>query len=109
MPATAEGEARIDEQRAPDLEVMDEQQAHRFLTELMSDLGAESGYEVRHEDFVMELPQSGERIRGREKRREFQGTYPAPRPCGCVGWFGRRFGWQRSSQTTAGKQSITYR
>jgi hypothetical protein len=73
-----EAEVRIDEQQAPDLEVMDEQQAQRFLTELMSDLGAESGYEVRHEDFVMELPQSGERIRSREKRQEFQGTYPDP-------------------------------
>jgi len=44
----------------------------------MSDLGAESGYEVRHEGFVMEMPQSGERIRGRERMREFQGAYPAP-------------------------------
>jgi hypothetical protein len=45
---------------------MDDQQARSFLEELMmSDLGAESGYEVRHEDFVMEMPQSGERIRGR--------------------------------------------
>jgi len=68
----------MDEQRVPDLEVMDEQQAQRFLTELMSDLGPESGYEVRHEDFLMELPQSGERIRGREKRQEFQRAYPAP-------------------------------
>jgi hypothetical protein len=57
---------------------MDERQAHRFLTEMMSDLGAESGYELRHEDFVMEMPQSGERIRGRERMREFQGAYPAP-------------------------------
>ena len=37
----------------------------------MSDLGADSGYEVCHEDFVMEMPQSWERIRGRERRREF--------------------------------------
>jgi hypothetical protein len=58
---------------------MDDQQARSFLEGLMmSDLGAESGYEVRHEDFVMEMPQSGERIRGREKMREFQGVYPAP-------------------------------
>src|ERR687893_1461297 len=44
----------------------------------MPDLGAESGYELRHEDLVMEMPQSGERIRGRERMREFQGAYPAP-------------------------------
>ncbi len=69
----------MDNQRAPNLEEMDEQQARSFLEGLMmSDLGAESGYEVRHEDFVMEMPQSGERIRGREKMREFQAAYPAP-------------------------------
>ena len=68
----------MSEQQVPNLEEMDERQAHRFLTEMMSDLGAESGYELRHEDFVMEMPQSGERIRGRERMREFQGAYPAP-------------------------------
>ena len=68
----------MNDQRAPDLEEMDEQQARRFLEEMMSDLGADSGYEVRYEDFVMEMPQSGERIRGRKKMREFQGAYPAP-------------------------------
>ena len=57
---------------------MDEKEARRFLERMMSDLGAESGYEVRHEGFVMEMPQSGERIRGRERMREFQGAYPAP-------------------------------
>ena len=44
----------------------------------MSDLGADSGYELHHEDVVMEMPQSGDRIRGSEKMREFQGAYPAP-------------------------------
>ena len=68
----------MDDQGVLNLEEMDERQAHRFLTEMMSDLGAESGYELRHEDFVMEMPQSGERIRGRESMRDFQGTYPAP-------------------------------
>jgi hypothetical protein len=33
---------------------------------------------MRHEDYVMEMPQSGERIRGREKMRLFQEDYPAP-------------------------------
>jgi hypothetical protein len=68
----------VGDQRAPNLEEMDEQEARRFLTELMSGLDAESGYELRHEDFAMEMPQPGERIRGREKMREFQGAYPAP-------------------------------
>ena len=33
---------------------------------------------LRHEDSVMEMPQSGERIRGRERMRAFQEVYPAP-------------------------------
>jgi hypothetical protein len=49
-----------------------------FLAELFSDLSAEAEYEIRHEDCVMEMPQSGERIRGREKMRQFQEDYPAP-------------------------------
>jgi hypothetical protein len=68
----------MDDQQAPNLEEMDERQARRFLEGMMSDLGADSGYEVRHEGFVLEMPQSGERIRGRERMREFQGAYPAP-------------------------------
>ena len=62
----------------PDLEQMDEQQVPRFLAELFSDLSAEAEYEMRHEDYVMEMPQSGGRIRGREKMRLFQEDYPAP-------------------------------
>src|SRR5215217_1714238 len=66
------------EQRGPHLEEMNEQEAHRFLTELFSNLGAREEYELRHEDYVMEMPQSGESIRGREKMREFQEAYPTP-------------------------------
>ncbi|MBA2714348.1 MAG: nuclear transport factor 2 family protein [Rubrobacteraceae bacterium] len=57
---------------------MDEKEAHRFLTELLSNLSPEEEYAVRHEDYVMEMPQSGERIRGREKMRKFQEAYPTP-------------------------------
>ena len=35
-------------------------------------LSAEKEYELRHEDYVMEMPQSGERIRGRENMLGFQ-------------------------------------
>src|SRR5918995_1888891 len=66
------------EQRVPNLEEMNEQEAHRFLTELFSNLSAREEYELRHEDYVMEMPQSGESIRGREKMREFQEAYPTP-------------------------------
>jgi hypothetical protein len=66
------------EQRVPNLEEMDEQQAHRFLTDLYSRHSPEEEYNVRHqEDYVMEMPQSGERFRGRENMRAFQETHPA--------------------------------
>ena len=68
----------MDEQRAPNLEEMDEQQAQQFLTEMFSNLSAEQEYQIRHEDYIMEMPQSGERIRGREKMRAFQEAYPHP-------------------------------
>ena len=66
------------ERRMPDLEKMDEQEVRRFLSELLAELSAEQEYALRHEDYAMQMPQSGERIRGREKMREFQGAYPAP-------------------------------
>ena len=72
------GEVEMDEQRVSNLEEMDEQQARHFLAELLPKLSSQEEYELRHEDYVMEMPQSGERIRGREKMREFQEAYPNP-------------------------------
>jgi hypothetical protein len=46
------------------------------LTELMTALDPEAEYEMRHEDFVADMPQSGERVRGRENMRELQRAYP---------------------------------
>jgi hypothetical protein len=73
----------MDDHRAPNLEEMNEQQAHRFLTELLAKQSAEEDYMMRHQDYAMEIPQSGERIRGREEMRkfqaaEFQAAYPNP-------------------------------
>ena len=65
----------VDDWRVPNLEEMDEQQARQFLTELFSVLSAEKEYAVRHEDYAMEMPQSGERIRGPENMREFQQAF----------------------------------
>ena len=63
----------------PNLEEMDEQEAERFLTELLSNLNPEEEYNVRHqEDYVMEMPQSGERFRSRENMRAFQEAHPTP-------------------------------
>jgi hypothetical protein len=68
----------MDEQRVPHLEELDEQQAQHFPTELFSHLSAEAEYQIRHEDYTLEMPQSGERVRGREKMRAFQEAYPNP-------------------------------
>ncbi len=68
----------MDKQQVPNLEEMNEQEAHRFLVELFSNLSAQEEYELRHQDYVMEMPQSGESIRGRDRMREFQEAYPAP-------------------------------
>jgi hypothetical protein len=68
----------MDEPRVRPLDQMDEQEVGRFLSELLPKLSPEDEYEIRHEDYVMEMPQSGERIRGREKMREFQEAYPKP-------------------------------
>jgi hypothetical protein len=56
---------------------MDDQQAEHFLTELLSNHRPEEEYNVRHpDDYVMEMPQSGERFRGRENMRAFQKPTP---------------------------------
>lgn len=41
-------------------------------------LSAEAEHELRAENYVMEMPQSGERIVGRERMRAMQQEYPAP-------------------------------
>ena len=68
----------MNEQRVPNLEEMNEQETHRFLIELLSNLSPEEEYNVRHQDYVMEMPQSGERFRGQENMRRFQEAYPTP-------------------------------
>ncbi|QIN82337.1 nuclear transport factor 2 family protein [Rubrobacter tropicus] len=68
-------------QRTTDLEKMNEQEAARFLTGLLSRLDPEEEYDARHpEDYVMEMPQSGERFRGRENLRMMQEAYPTTQP-----------------------------
>ena len=67
----------MEDPRVPNLEEMDEQQVRRFLTELLPKLSPEEEYELRHEDYVMEMPQSGERIRGRQNMRAFQEAFPS--------------------------------
>jgi hypothetical protein len=69
------------------LDEMDVREAYNFLTELLSNLDPEEEYNARHpEDYALEMPQSGERIRGRERMRRFQESYstlsPSDPTCG---------------------------
>jgi ketosteroid isomerase-like protein len=57
---------------------LDSQQVRELFFEQLEHLSPEAEYELRHPDYVMEMPQSGERIRGREKMRAFQEAYPNP-------------------------------
>jgi hypothetical protein len=41
-------------------------------------LSAQDEYRIRHPDYVMEMPQSGERIRGRDAMRAMQEAFPTP-------------------------------
>lgn len=45
---------------------------------LAEELDPETEDRLRHDDYVMEMPQSGERIRGRARMRSFQEHYPTP-------------------------------
>lgn len=47
----------------------------RYLAGL---LNTEQEYTFRHEDVVIDMPQSGERICGRDKMKEMQDAYPGP-------------------------------
>jgi hypothetical protein len=72
------GKVKTNEQRLRPLDRMNEWEVANLLTEWMTRMSPEEEYGLRHEDYVMEMPQSGERIRGREKMREFQEAYPNP-------------------------------
>ena len=68
------------QQRVPNLEELDEKEATRFLTDVFFSgpiPDPEVVYEANHpEDYIMEMPQSGEAVRGRENMRKFQEAYP---------------------------------
>lgn len=46
------------------------------LEELATSLDADAEHALRHDDFVADIPQSGERIRGRDAMREMQQAFP---------------------------------
>jgi ketosteroid isomerase-like protein len=57
---------------------MDEADVRALFSRLFEHMSADEEYDVRHPDYVMEIPQSGERIRGRENMRLMQANYPGP-------------------------------
>jgi hypothetical protein len=69
-----------EQQRVPDLEGMDERAALEFLNELYSLLSAEAEDRIRHDEYTMEWPQSGERLRGRQKMKAFTESNAGSRP-----------------------------
>ncbi|HET6868542.1 MAG TPA: nuclear transport factor 2 family protein [Solirubrobacteraceae bacterium] len=58
---------------------MDDQQTRELLTRMVTSLDADAEYEMRHDDFVAEIPQSSERIRGRANMRAIQRAFPPDR------------------------------
>ena len=55
-------------------------QDNRLLLEryLAGILDSEQEYALRHEDVVIDMPQSGERIRGRDNMKAMQDAFPGP-------------------------------
>ncbi len=53
---------------------MNEQEMRELFFQRLEHLDAEAEYELRHPDYVMEMPQSGERVRGRDNMLAFQRT-----------------------------------
>ena len=43
-------------------------------------VSAADEFDLRHDDYVMEMPQSGERITGRDRMRAMQESFPGPPP-----------------------------
>jgi hypothetical protein len=69
-----------EQQRVPNLEELDEEEAYSFLTEVFFSgpiPDPDVVYEANHPGhYIMEMPQSGEAVRGREDMRNFQEAYP---------------------------------
>jgi ketosteroid isomerase-like protein len=57
---------------------MDEGDVRQIFSRLFEHMSPEEEHDLRHPDFVMEMPQSGERIIGRENMRSMQEIYPGP-------------------------------
>jgi ketosteroid isomerase-like protein len=58
---------------------MDDRQVREMLLAMLTNLDPNAEYELRHEDFFADMPQSGERIRGRDNMRAMQRAFPPDR------------------------------
>jgi hypothetical protein len=73
--------SQVHDEQGLRLDEMDEREAYHFLTGLLTNLDPEEEYAARHpDDYVLEMPQSAERIRGRERMRRFQKSYSTLSP-----------------------------
>ncbi|HEV8163986.1 MAG TPA: nuclear transport factor 2 family protein, partial [Actinomycetota bacterium] len=70
--------ARSNRPAPPEVTKVNEREVRELFFERLQHLSAEAEYELRHPDYVMEMPQSGERIRGRDRMQAFQEAYPNP-------------------------------
>jgi len=57
---------------------MKQQEVWDLFARILTNLSADEEHAVRHDDYVMDMPQSGERIRGRDRMRELQRAYESP-------------------------------
>jgi hypothetical protein len=55
-----------------------EQEVRELLGERLERLSPAADDELRHPDYVLEMPQSGERIGGQDNLRAFRAAYPDP-------------------------------
>ena len=56
---------------------MDEHEVRELFAERLANLSAEEEYVLRHPNYTLEMPQSSERITGRDNIRAMQAAYPA--------------------------------
>jgi ketosteroid isomerase-like protein len=68
----------VDARRQTKEGVVEEADVRALFSRLFEKMSADEEYELRHPDYIMEMPQSGERIRGRENMRLMQEHYPGP-------------------------------
>jgi hypothetical protein len=66
---------------------MNEREVRELFFQRLQHLSPEAEYELCHPDYVMEMPQSGERIRGRDNMRAFQEPTRGRPPSSHAGWW----------------------